>query len=192
MPVPLPEAGQNALLAACSAVTQLYSLSRHSQGASRINIGNFISDNAANIISDSARFVLDLRGETNDICDYLSRRAEDVVRGAGLMQNVESFMAFITDAETAENSPELISEVKKACLEIGVENDEIVDHFLVAGSEDATFIMNEVLRNGGKATYIGLCSQTYGGHHNENFDFDEEIMPRAVRLLLQLANNLSK
>ena len=187
-----PEAGQNALLAACSAVTQLYSLSRHSQGASRINIGNFISDNAANIISDSARFVLDLRGETNDICDYLSRRAEDVVRGAGLMQNVESFMAFITDAETAENSPELISEVKKACLEIGVENDEIVDHFLVAGSEDATFIMNEVLRNGGKATYIGLCSQTYGGHHNENFDFDEEIMPRAVRLLLQLANNLSK
>ena len=101
-------------------------------------------------------------------------------------------MTFITDAETAENSPELISEVKKACLEIGVENDEIIDHFLVAGSEDATFIMNEVLRNGGKATYIGLCSQTCGGHHNENFDFDEEIMPRAVRLLLQLATNLSE
>lgn len=187
-----PEAGNNALLAACSAATQLYGLSRHSQGASRINIGKFISDNAANVISDDARFELDLRGETNGICDYLKERAENVVRGAGLMHDVETHMAFITHAETAVNSPELIGEVRKACLEIGVQDEDIVDHFLVAGSEDATFIMNEVMRNGGLATYIGLCSPTYGGHHNEAFDFDEEIMPRAVRLLLQLAHNLSK
>ncbi len=187
-----PEAGHNALLAACSAVTQLYGLSRHSQGASRINIGKFISDNAANVISDDARFELDLRGETNDICDYLKSRAEDVVRGAGLMHNVKSHMAFITDAETAVNSPELIAEVRKACSEIGLEDDEILDHFLVSGSEDATFIMNEVVKNGGLATYIGLCSPTCGGHHNETFDFDEEIMPRAVRLLSQLADNLAR
>ena len=187
-----PEEGNNALLAACSAATQLYGLSRHSQGASRINIGKFISDNAANVISDNARFELDLRGETNDICDYLKRQAENVVRGAGLMHGVETHMAFVTNAETAVNSPELIGEVRKACLEIGVQEKNIVDHFLVAGSEDATFIMNEVMRNGGLATYIGLCSPTYGGHHNEAFDFDEEIMPRAVRLLLQLARNLSE
>jgi aminobenzoyl-glutamate utilization protein A len=187
-----PEAGNNALLAACSAVTQLYALSRHSQGASRINVGNFVSDNAANVISDDARFELDLRGETNDICDYLNGRAESVVQGAGRMHGVESALAFITEAETAVNSPELVAEVRKAALEIGVESDDIIDHFLVSGSEDATFIMNEVMRNGGLATYAGICSPTYGGHHNEAFDFDEEIMPRAVNLLLQLASNLSK
>jgi len=50
--------------------------------------------------------------------------------------------------------------------------------------------MNEVLRSGGLATYIGLCSPTYGGHHNETFDLDEDLLMRGVRLLYQLANNL--
>ena len=186
-----PEAGRNALLAACSAVTHLYGISRHSQGASRINVGKFLSNNAPNIISDKARFELDLRGETNDICDYLKQRARDIIQGAASMHGVETNMAFVADAETATNSPELIPVVKKACVDIGIERDAIIDHFLVAGSEDATFIMNEVIRNGGLATYIGLCSPTYGGHHNEKFDFDEDILPRGVRLLRQLVENIA-
>jgi aminobenzoyl-glutamate utilization protein A len=185
-----PEAGRNALLAACVAVTQLYALSRHSQGASRINVGKFSADNAANIIADNAQFELDLRGETNAICDYLDRRAGETIRGAAQMHAVEADMTFVADAETSVNSPELIQEVKKACLDIGIEEAAIVDRFLVSGSEDATFIMNEVLRNGGLATYIGLCSPTYGGHHNETFDFDEDLLARGVRLLYQLANNI--
>lgn len=185
-----PEAGRNALLAACSAVTQLYAVSRHSQGASRINIGRFSADNAANIIADTAQFELDLRGETNAICDYLDRRAGEILRGAAQMHAVEADMTFVADAETAVNSPELMQEVKKACLDIGIEEEAIVDRFLVSGSEDATFIMNEVLRSGGLATYIGLCSQTYGGHHNETFDLDEDLLMRGVRLLYQLANNI--
>ncbi len=36
-----PERGKNALLAACAAVNNLYGISRHSEGISRINIGNF-------------------------------------------------------------------------------------------------------------------------------------------------------
>lgn len=186
-----PEQGHNALLAACSAVTQLYALSRHSQGASRINAGNFVSNNAANVISDEARFELDLRGETNDICDYLKHRAEDVVKGAGWMHNVAAQMTFVADAETAVNSPKLIEAVRKAALDMGLTHEEIADHFLVCGSEDATFSMNEVLKNGGEATYIGVCSPTYGGHHNKAFDFDEEAMPRAVGLLIRLIDNLT-
>jgi len=73
-----------------------------------------IADNAANIIADTAQFELDLRGETNAICDYLDRRAGEILRGAAQMHAVEAGMTFMADAETAVNSPELMQEVKKA------------------------------------------------------------------------------
>ncbi len=186
-----PEEGKNALLAACSAATNLYGISRHSGGTSRINVGEFIANNASNIISDKARFELDLRGETNEICEYLKFQAQNIINGAAIMHNVESEMTFLAEAETANNSIELISEVRKACLDIGIESDAIIDNYLVPGSEDATFIMNAVIRNGGLSTYIGIGSPTFGGHHNEQFDFDEDILPKGVKLLYQLTENIT-
>ena len=122
---------------------------------------------------------------------YLRYQAQNIINGASIMQNVESEMTFLTEAETANNSIELISEVRKACLDIGLESDSIIDNYLVPGSEDATFIMNEVIRNGGLSTYIGIGSPTFGGHHNDQFDFDEDILPKGVNLLYQLAKNVT-
>ena len=186
-----PEEGKNALLAACTATTNLYGISRHSSGASRINIGEFTSNNASNIIPDKAQFELDLRGETNEICEYLHYHAQNIINGASIIHNVESEMIFLADAETANNSIELIEEVRKACLDIGIKSDDIIDKYLVPASEDATFIMNEVIRNGGLSTYIGIGSPTFGGHHNDQFDFDEDVLPQGVNLLCQLAKNIT-
>jgi len=173
-----PEEGKNALLAACTATTNLYGISRHSSGASRINVGEFIANNASNIIADKAKFELDLRGEANEICEYLHYHAQNIINGASIMHNVESEMIFLAEAETADNSIELIAEVRKACLDIGIKSDDIIDKYLVPASEDATFIMNEVIRNGGLSTYIGIGSPIFGGHHNDQFDFDEDVLPQ--------------
>jgi len=187
-----PEQGRNALLAACAAITQLYAISRHSAGASRINVGNLSSDNAPNIISDLARFELDLRGESNEICAFLKKQAGNIIQGAATMHQVEAVMDFVTEAETAENAEPMIEQVKQAGLQIGILDSEIAERHLVSGSEDATFIMNRVMQNGGMACYIGLCSPTFGGHHNERFDFDEKVLPTGVRLLYRLARNIAE
>ncbi|PIE34564.1 peptidase [candidate division KSB3 bacterium] len=186
-----PEQGKNALLAACHAVTGLYGISRHSGGRSRVNVGEFSAPNASNVIPDATQFELDLRGETNEICDYLKDQAEHIIEGAALMHQVEFDMQFLVDAEMAENSPELLAAVRQAGLDIGIQSDAIVERHLVSGSEDATFIMNEVIRHGGLTTYIGLSSPTYGGHHHKQFDFDETILPEGVKLLCQLIHNLT-
>jgi len=186
-----PEQGRNALLAACTAVTQLYAISRHSAGASRINIGMLASENAPNIISDRAVFELDLRGTSNEICEFMKAQAEAVIKGAAAMHMVKAAMEFITESETADNSEDMIEEIKKAGLDIGIAVEDILAHHLVSGSEDATFIMNRVTRHGGQTTYIGLCSPTCGGHHNERFDFEERVLPTGVRLLYQLVRNLT-
>lgn len=187
-----PEQGKNALAAACASVTSLFGISRHSGGCSRINIGRFTSDNASNVISDSAQFELDLRGETNEVCEYLVHQAHNIINGISTMYDVDHEIRFITEAETASNSPELMSVVKNACIGIGIKEKEILEHYLVSGSEDATFIMNEVLKNGGISTYIGLGSATFGGHHNETFDFDETVLLTGVNLLYEVAKNISK
>ncbi|MBU4316499.1 MAG: amidohydrolase [Proteobacteria bacterium] len=187
-----PHAGRNALLAACTAVNGLYGISRHSGGSSRINIGEFKSDNVVNIIPDHAEFELDLRAQTNPVMEYLLGRAENIIKGAALMQGVTHDIRFEAETETAPNSGEMVSEVRKACLDIGMKKEQILDRLQISGSEDATFIMNEVLRNGGKTTYIGIGSPSKGTHHNENFDIHEEDLPRGVNLLFQLAQNLSR
>ncbi len=186
-----PEEGNNALLAACSAVTSLYGIARHSGGRSRINVGEFVAKNASNVIPDKAQFELDLRGETNQICDYLKSQAQQIVSGAAMMYSVESDMQFFVEAETAENSPELLPVVRQACCDIGIEDDAILDRYFVSGSEDATFIMNEVVRHGGLTTYIGLGSPSCGGHHHEQFDFDEAVLTEGVKLLCQLGYNIT-
>lgn len=186
-----PEQGKNALAAACAAVTSLFGISRHSDGCSRINVGRFSSDNASNVISDSTQFELDLRGETNEVCEYLEQQAQNIINGICAMYDINHEMRFITEAQTAANSPELISIVKTAALNTGIQKEHIMGHYLVSGSEDATFIMNEVLRNGGMSTYIGLGSETFGGHHNEKFDFDEIVLLTGVNLLYEVAKKLS-
>ena len=92
----------------------------------------------------------------------------------------------------AINSTELISLVRNACLDVGIAEDAIIDNYLIPASEDATFIMNEVLKNGGLSTYIGIGSPTFGGHHNEKFDFDEDLLLQGVNILYKIAIKISE
>jgi aminobenzoyl-glutamate utilization protein A len=187
-----PQAGRNALLAACTAVSGLYGISRHSGGSSRINIGEFRSDNAVNVIADHVAFELGLRSQTEPVMEYLARRVESILQGAALMEEVTHEIHFVSEAETAPNSKEMIAEVKKACLDLGMKKEQILEQLQVSGSEDATFIMNEVLRNGGKTTYIGIGAPAKGSHHNDHFDFSEQDLPGGVNLLFRLARNLAE
>lgn len=66
-----PEAGKNALAAACSAFMLLQGISRSSKGASRINVGKLSGGRGRNIIPDQAYMEIDLRGETTEVNDYL-------------------------------------------------------------------------------------------------------------------------
>jgi aminobenzoyl-glutamate utilization protein A len=73
-----------------------------------------------------------------------------------------------------------------------MKKEQILEQVQISGSEDATTLMNEVLRGGGKTTYIGIGAPTKGSHHNDQFDFSEEDLPRGVNLLFQLARNLAE
>lgn len=70
-----PEKGKNVLLAASTAILNLYAIPRHSGGASRINVGTIHGGSGRNVIADEALMEIEVRGETTEINEYMSEYA---------------------------------------------------------------------------------------------------------------------
>ena len=180
-----PHQGHNALLAAATAVTNLYAISRHSQGASRVNIGNFHSNNAINVISDQVDFEMEVRGETATILDYMDASAHRVLLAAAQMYSAEVASHQSAHLISCPTSESLRQRLASLAQEIGIPSQAIINRQLIMGCEDAPYIMEQVQQHGGQATYFCLGSPTAGGHHNERFDFDEDLLPWGVQILWQ-------
>ena len=54
-------------------------------------------------------------------------------------------------------------------------------------SEDATLMMARVQQHQGQASYVVFGTQLAAGHHNEKFDFDEQVLAIAVETLARTA-----
>ncbi|VXC79685.1 Indole-3-acetyl-aspartic acid hydrolase [Burkholderia sp. 8Y] len=183
-----PHEGKNALLAACQSVAALYAIPRHSDGASRINVGKFISDNANNVVSDSARFRFEVRGATDEVCSFMYERALNTINGAAAMNDVSADVRPVAKFVAGKNSESLVLEVARAAKSLRMlsAGEESASRYLVPASEDATYMTRVVQQAGGTATYLLLCSPTRGGHHNERFDFDEDLLGWGVDLCAEL------
>ena len=62
-----PEQGKNALLAAACAALNLHAISRHSRGASRINVGRLDCGSGRNVIGDKGFLQMETRGADSEI-----------------------------------------------------------------------------------------------------------------------------
>lgn len=63
---------------------------------------------------------------------------------------------------------------------------------MAAGSEDATYMMERVKQHGGQASYIIFGTDLSAGHHNEKFDFNEQVMAVAVKTLALIALHIAE
>lgn len=186
-----PEEGKNALLAAASAVTNLYAIPRHSGGTTRLNVGEFHAGAGRNVIADRAFMKIETRGETSEINVFVRNQAEAVIQGAAHMYGVDHTLETVGEALSSKCSPELAKEMYTIAKATG-EMDHCVEVSDVsAGSEDATYFMERVKERGGQATYVVFGTELAAGHHNEKFDIDERSLFPAAKVLAQSAITLS-
>lgn len=75
-----PEQGKNALLAAACATLNLHAISRHSAGASRINVGRLDAGSGRNVIGDKALLCLETRGATSEINAFMETEAQRIIK----------------------------------------------------------------------------------------------------------------
>lgn len=186
-----PEQGKNALLAAASAALNIYAIPRHSEGATRINVGELHAGSGRNIIADRAFLKVETRGENTGINEFVKSQAEAVIAGSAQMYGVEYEIQTVGEAISAEGSRELAS-VLHACAE---ESPHILESVFEdnspAGSEDATFFIERVQKNGGQATYCVFGTELAAGHHNEKFDINEKTLLSAVHVLFESIKKLN-
>jgi aminobenzoyl-glutamate utilization protein A len=178
-----PEEGRNALLAAASAVVGLYGIARHHAGRSRINVGTLKAGSGRNVIADEAVMAMEVRGETEAIADYMIERAEAVLKGAALAQDVTVEIK-LAGRTTVAASDQALSQRLARILSgrlPGVEVD--ADTHVTGGSEDATYFMRRVQERGGQAIYAVVGSDIPSGHHTPEFDIDEKDFPWAIEAL---------
>src|SRR5699024_7278487 len=84
-----PNAGKNALLAASNAAVNLNAISRHRDGATRLNVGKLEAGSGRNVIPDYAFMMCEVRGEKDELTEYMYERAEAVIKGAALMYDCD-------------------------------------------------------------------------------------------------------
>ncbi|GAA4724641.1 amidohydrolase [Brevibacillus fulvus] len=177
-----PEEGKNALLAAAAAALNLHAISRHSEGASRINVGVLQAGSGRNIVPSRATLKIETRGETSEINEYVYNQALQIIRGAAAMYGVQESISIQGEARRCDSSEELIPFIRTQAKKVhGVER--VLDHHPAGGSEDATYMMERVQQNGGLASYLIFGTTLAAGHHNERFDIDEQAMKIAIKTL---------
>ncbi|WP_242010827.1 amidohydrolase [Acetobacter musti] len=180
-----PQKGRNALLAAASATMALYAMPRDGNGVTHVNVGTLRAGTARNVVPSTAVMEIEYRGETEEILETLARKAGNILRGAAQMQDVEVETILRGRTIGAVSDPEIRQRVAEAARKAGVET--VIDEWPIGGGDDATYLMRRVQERGGHAGYCLIGADLAGGHHADNFDFDENALPVAVKLFTALA-----
>ncbi|MDD9244434.1 M20 family metallo-hydrolase [Enterobacter soli] len=184
-----PEEGRNALLAAAQAALALHSIAPHSEGASRVNVGVMQAGSGRNVVPASALLKVETRGESEAINQYVFERAQSAIAGAAALYGVSAETHLMGAATSSTPSPAWVNYLREQAEHVTGVLHAIDKVKAPAGSEDATLMMARVQQNGGLASYMVFGTDLSAGHHNEKFDFDEQIMNVAVETLARTALN---
>ncbi|AUD13922.1 MULTISPECIES: amidohydrolase [unclassified Planococcus (in: firmicutes)] len=185
-----PNAGRNALLAAASATMHLHGISRHKDGATRVNVGTLHAGSGRNIIADRALMEIETRGETNELDEYMQENALRILQASAAMFDVELEIEHMGKAISADADLEFAEIVERACT--GSKRLNIVPYLPIGASEDVTYMIERVRERGGKATFMIFASPLPAGHHHPRFDYDEQALTAGLETLIRTTDHLLK
>jgi aminobenzoyl-glutamate utilization protein A len=184
-----PNEGRNAVHALVDATSNIYGIPRHRDGATRVNVGELRSNNAANVIASNATATVEVRGESDELMEYMRDSVRRHVDAAADAHDCEAEISLIGEAIREDSDEELVDLVHGLAGDIdGVSSVRRRDS--IGASEDATYLMRAVKENGGKATYVAIGGSNPSGHHTPTFDIEEECLLIGVSVLSQTVLDL--
>ena len=198
-----PDGGKNALLAAATAVMNLYAIPRHKFGATRINVGRLQAGTGRNVIPDRALLSLETRGETSALNQHMYDYAMRILKTSAEMHDCGLETKQMGAAQGGVSNRVLMARVAEIAKSLGCFHTIATETGKVGGSEDYTYMMERVEQNGGQAIFMGLgaklggggsasASAVEGGAHTIDFDFDESCMPLGSAIFTAIALELTK
>ncbi len=169
-----PQNGANALLAAASFALNASAIARHGDGYTRVNIGTLHAGSGRNIIPEHASVMAETRGETSELDHYMLKRMIETAEGAAIMHQVQMTHTILGKSDSAFTDDESALMAKRVCQSMNV--SDFVDDDIFLASEDAAVMMRSVQEHGGRAGYFMFGAELAAGHHDPDFDFNEEVL----------------
>ena len=170
-----PEQGHNAVMAAATGTLSAMATPRHYKGASRINVGIIHGGEGRNVIPANAWLQCDVRGENEEVCDFMLNESLKRLKAAGDMYGCETSYSVFGQTYDFKTDPEAAEIARKAAC--GVPNiTKVSDSMLFGGSEDGSILAKTVQAHGGKCAYLILGSELKDAHHRSHFDFEEKYL----------------
>lgn len=189
----MPQFGKNAILSAASCILNLHSIPRNSDGCTRVNVGTVTAGTGRNVVAETAKLEIEVRGATTELNRYMEVYARDIIEGAGLMHDTVVEVKEMGKAYSLECDDDFMNIIDSMCT-------KHLPHFQVSpislsplnGSDDFSYMMHQVQLHGGKATYMKLLTDTPAALHNDSYDIDEKVLLTGSTIFSALAYNLIK
>lgn len=169
-----PEEGKNALLAAASCTLNLYSLPQFGRGMSRLNVGVLKAGSSRNIVANQAFMQIETRGENEEINQMLAKKVDQVIQGAAKSFDVDYKVELVGSAPAYSVRDRLFTQEIADYLESA--GYQVDTSLRLGGSEDISYMFNEVEDGGGKALHFTFGTDISAPHHHYRFDFDEGVL----------------
>ena len=186
-----PNQGDNAMLAAATAVLNLQAIPRHQAGATRINVGKLVAGSGRNVICDEAFMELEVRGATTALNEYVENYALRILENAAAMHGCTVEYKRMGAAESLVSDLPLVQRLRQVWEQAGFPVSE-QDLMSLGGSEDYSYMMNAVQRQGGQAAFFRVLTTCAAVSHNRRFDFDEVFLQNGVKLFCTAVYDLMK
>lgn len=173
----MPQFGKNALLSAASCILNLHSIPRNSDGCTRINVGTINAGTGRNVVPETAKLEIEVRGATTQLNNYMEVYARDVIRGAALMHDTVVEIKQMGKAYSLDCDKEMMEIIKHICNE-HLSEIKIAPNYLspLDGSDDFSYMLTQVQNRGGIGTYMKLTTNLNASPHNCAYDFDENVL----------------
>lgn len=167
-----PNVGKNALAAACNATIQILGIPTHAEGMTRVNVGVLKAGEGRNVIPSYAEMQIEVRGENEKINNYMTEEALRRAKGVALSFDVELETEIMGEAVDFIPDDEMTDYITEVAEKIPAIKD-VRRTMSFNGSDDATIMIKKVQSHGGKAAYFVIGSDLKAGHHQAEFDIDE-------------------
>lgn len=185
-----PHLGHSALVAACAATMMLQGIPRHGDGSTRVAVGTLHAGEGRNVVAEHAKLQMEVRGETEEVNDYMRQYVYDIFAGIDRAYRVKSTITKAGESTTITPCPEiydLFEDVMRT-----VPNATLIPRMhLPSGSEDCALLIRRVIERGGQAGFIWYgCN--HEGHHRPNFDIQDEVsLPIAFDFYTRFAKKVN-
>ena len=178
-----PQFGKNALLSAANCIINLHSIPRNSDGQTRVNVGTVHAGTGRNVVPETAKLEIEVRGVTTELNRYMEIYARDIIEGCARMHDTVVEIKEMGKAYALNCDEDLMNELEFMCKKYLPDLKLPPEHLSpLGGSDDFSYLMECVQAHGGKATYMKLLTPIVSSPHNDAFDFDEKVLALGPRL----------